>query len=504
MAARTSRPRSATVFYVNDQRCEVGGDAVFMNISDFLRYELGKPGTKVVCAEGDCGACTVLVATSNELAGGAKSPKFAFKSINSCIQPVFSLDGCQVVTVEGLRQNSLHPAQDRLIKEFGSQCGYCTPGFVCAMAALAEDAALKKKPITAKRAKNYLTGNLCRCTGYDPILKAAIAMNDDVLTENFSTLRARYSKADRIRELRTAVAKPLFVQTETRELYLPTTLRQALAWKKANPQGRVVAGATDLGVQVNKGRERYLRLLSLQNIGGQWTIKAGSSAHEIPARVTLAALQDYVAKNEPELDRMLNIFASPQIKNAGTAVGNLVNGSPIADTIPFLMIADAEVVIESLGKRRLVSVADFYRGYKKLDLKPSEIVTAIRLPRANLGRSQRRLTKLYKVSLRKDLDISAVTMAARFDLEDQVIREVRLAFGGVGPTVSRLRAVEKSWRGQRFTAELFNDLATRIHENVAPISDVRGSKEYRLLLCRNLLKKAAHEWSAEFSPGSLP
>lgn len=476
------KTRQSVVFYVNEKRYEVFGQQTLMNLSDFLRYEQSLTGTKVVCAEGDCGACTVLKASVHEL----NRNRFVFKSVNSCILPVLSLDGCQLVTVEGLKKGSqLHPVQKAMVDNFGSQCGFCTPGFVCAMAGLVEDSILQKKPVTEKRTKNYLTGNLCRCTGYDPIVKSAMAVN----LNEVETLQDRYHDAKKITELKALVQKDVEIQFQDLKVFLPTTLKRALEIQKKYPTTKIVAGATDLGVMVNKGRYQYEAVMSLQNIEEMTEIKKTKDFLVVPSRVTLTAFQKHLEKEFPEMDKMLNIFASPQIKNSGTLVGNLVNASPISDTIPFLMIADALIEVQKAGGKRLIPIDDFFLGYKKLDLKSQEIVTSVLIP----IQKGNHLSKLYKVSIRKDLDISAVTMAARLKLKGNKIEEARLTFGGVGPTVARLKTIEKSWVGQNLNSELIRNSAVELKDLISPLSDVRGSKEYRLLLCQNLLKKMADE-----------
>lgn len=476
------KTRQSVVFYVNEKRYEVFGKQTLMNLSDFLRYEHSLTGTKVVCAEGDCGACTVLKASVHDLSRN----RFVFKSVNSCILPVFSLDGCQLVTVEGLKKGSeLHPVQKAMVNNFGSQCGFCTPGFVCAMTGLVEDSVLQKKAITEKRTKNYLTGNLCRCTGYDPIVKSALAVKLDEV----ETLQDRYHDSKKIAELKSVVQNDVEIQIENLKVFLPTTLKRALEIQKKFATIKIVAGATDLGVMVNKGRYQYEAVISLQNIEEMTKITKSKDFLIVPSRVTLTAFQKHLEKEFPEMEKMLNIFASPQIKNTGTLVGNVVNASPISDTIPFLMMIDALIEVRKAGGKRLIPIDEFFLGYKKLALKPQEIVTAIHIPILKGNH----LSKLYKVSVRKDLDISAVTMAARLKLKGSKVEEARLTFGGVGPTVARLKTIEKSWVGKDFDPEMIRQSSDELKDLISPLSDVRGSKEYRLLLCQNLLKKMADE-----------
>lgn len=480
------KTRQSVIFYINEKRYEVFGKQTLMNLSDFLRYEQSLTGTKVVCAEGDCGACTVLKASVHELSRN----RFVFKSVNSCIMPVLSLDGCQLVTVEGLKKGSqLHPVQKSMVDNFGSQCGFCTPGFVCAMAGLVEDSVLQKKEITEKRTKNYLTGNLCRCTGYDPIVKSAMAID----LNQVETLQDRYHNSKKMAELKSVVQKDVEIQVEGLKIFLPTTLKRALEIQKKYPNTKIVAGATDLGVMVNKGRYQYEEVMSLQNIEEMTEIKKVKDSLIVPSRVTLTQFQKFLEKEFPEMDRMLNIFASPQIKNSGTLVGNLVNASPISDTIPFLIVSDAKIEVQKVSGKRLIEIDEFFLGYKKLAFKPQEIVTAIHIPIPK----GKQLSKLYKVSVRKDLDISAVTMAARLKLKGAKIEEARLAFGGVGPTVARLKTIEQSWEGRELSAAMIRRASEELSKLITPLSDVRGSKEYRLLLCQNLLKKFADELESQ-------
>jgi xanthine dehydrogenase small subunit len=481
------KSRAEITFYLNGQKQVVRGEQTLFTVSDFLRYEKSLTGTKVVCAEGDCGACTALLASAQS------EDSTRFKAINTCIFPVLGLDGGHLITIEGIADGErLHPIQESMIKCHGSQCGFCTPGFVCAMTAMTEDFLTKKKSsssadLTAKKVKNSLTGNLCRCTGYQPIIEAAL---DTDLTK-ITPLRERYTSRAQSAELKKVIKIPAAIEWANGKVHLPTTVKQATALKAANKNLKIVAGATDLGVQVNKGRLRYTEIMSLQNIAELWEIKESKSKVSVGARVSLAQLQSFIAAKDPELDRILNLFASPQIKNTGTLIGNVVNGSPIGDMIPYLLATDSEVVAASKNGIRRIPISKFYVGYKQLALKPTEIVVAIEIPRRN----KRDILRLFKVSLRKDLDISAVTFALRVrkSMKSGTVETARIVFGGVGPTVKRLDHFEKKWFGKPFERALLSRLSKEIQYHVHPISDVRGSKEYRLKLCQNLVVRAAHE-----------
>ena len=449
---------------INGVRQKIQGIDAFRTLSDFLRYEQGATGTKVVCAEGDCGACTVLTKNSSEE---------NFKSINSCIAFMWQLDGQEVVSVEGLKKNDqLHPAQTAMIQCQGTQCGYCTPGFICSMAQLAQDSKFENLPIDSKRAKNYLTGNLCRCTGYDSIIEASTKMD-----------------LSRLPDLRSGVEfKPSSVELEfdRQKIYLPNTLAEARTYLREVP--KIVSGATDLGVLHNKGRWSPQVMMSLKNIPELSSIVKTKTEITIGATATLEQCSRELEADFPEFSRLLRIFASPQIKNSATLVGNMMNASPIADSIPFLKSADARIHLLSPTSERVVDINEFFlEGYKKMALLPQEIVTHISLPLSGLS------FKLYKVSKRKDLDISAVTLAIGYARAGDQFTHFQLSLGGVAASVLRLKPIESQMLFRALTEKDFVHLFNEIDPLITPQSDVRGSSDYRRLLVRNLLLKFFHE-----------
>lgn len=449
---------------INGVRQKIQGIDAFRTLSDFLRYEQGATGTKVVCAEGDCGACTVLTKNSND---------DSFKSINSCIAFMWQLDGQEVVTVEGLKKNDqLHPAQTAMIQCQGTQCGYCTPGFICSMAQLAQDSKLENLPIDSKRAKNYLTGNLCRCTGYDSIIEASTKMDLSLLPDLRSGMEFKPSSVE--------------LEFDRQKIYLPNNLAEARTYLREVP--RIVSGATDLGVLHNKGRWSPQVMMSLKNIPELSRIVKTKTEITIGATATLEQCSQQLEADFPEFSRLLRIFASPQIKNSATLVGNMMNASPIADSIPFLKSADARIHLLSPTAERVVDINEFFlEGYKKMALLPQEIVTHISLPLSGLS------FILYKVSKRKDLDISAVTLAIGYARAGDQFTHFQLSLGGVAASVLRLKALESQMLNKILTEKDFVHLFNEIDPLITPQSDVRGSSDYRRLLVRNLLLKFFHE-----------
>ncbi|HXH31249.1 MAG TPA: FAD binding domain-containing protein [Bacteriovoracaceae bacterium] len=453
-----------------------------MTVADYLRYVKSLTGTKVVCAEGDCGACTILVSRTID---GELTP---YQSINSCISFMYLLDRCHLITVEGLKKDDeFHPVQLAMVECGGAQCGYCTPGFICALASLTEDAIKQSFALEEKRVKNYLTGNLCRCTGYDSIIKAGCSVDLNQVT----ALDKMYDDAEIERVLKTFDG-PVRIKFEDKETYLPATVEDAVKTKKESTTIRVSSGATDLGVLSNKNKIKLLEVLALTNIGSLYSITEDDEYLTVGARASLASVEKATSKLFPAFSNYLHVFASPQIKNSGTLIGNVINASPIADTVPFLRVAQAELVLRNSTRERTVNINAFFKGgYKEIDLQADELVTHIKIPKTELK------FKLYKVSARRDLDISTVTFAAAYELDGQTLSAFSLALGGVGPTVLRMSSIEKLATGQIFDQKNFKDYAQKVNQMITPLSDVRGSADFRHLLCHNLLLKFCDEVMAE-------
>ncbi|MHB0970303.1 MAG: xanthine dehydrogenase small subunit [Thermoanaerobaculia bacterium] len=454
---------------VNGTEHHVGGPDVFLPLADFLRGSARATGTKVVCAEGDCGACTVLV-------GRPGGDGMDYRPLNACILFLYQLDGTHVITVEGLGYSKhLSPVQESMVDNYGSQCGYCTPGFVVAMTALAES----PEELTPDAVRDGLTGNLCRCTGYDPIIKAAIALRDRERSP-LSKLYPPVAIAHRLRE----TADDVMIIAGGRAVYIPVTIADALRFKAANPNAVVVQGGTDINVQWNKRGIRPSAILSLSRVPGLDDIVVDDGNMLVGGRVRLSDLQARIPEVAPELHAMLGIFGSPQIRNAGTLAGNIANASPIADTLPFLFVTGASVELSSTRETRTVPVNDLYRGYKQLDMAGDELITRITIPLP----APRETLRLYKVSKRRDLDISTFTAAIRMTLNGRM-NGVRIAYGGVAPVVLRLPKTESLLEGKEPTEELFRDAGTVARSEISPITDVRGSAQYRSLLGANILMK---------------
>lgn len=475
--------RDHVLLYVNGRPLRVGGVDAFLSLSDFLRRRLGLTGTKVVCAEGDCGSCAALI-------GRVEADKLRYTSVTSCIQLVLQLDGAHVVTIEGLRPDTrrLNPVQQAIVDCQGTQCGFCTPGFVVSLCDLMQDGA-RVDPEAVRRA---LVGNLCRCTGYDSLVRAALAVEPGSL----QPIHALYPPERIVQQLAAAAGEEVLIEIGSKRFYKPATVERAAQFRADNPGCVVIAGATDIGVVYNKRTRSIDVALSLAAIPELRAISCDGDALYVGAGATLSTLERSALAHLPELGRFLAFFGSPLIKNAGTLGGNLVTASPIGDTIPALLALEAEADLAGPTARRRVAIEQFYTGYRQTSLAPGELLTAVRIPLPRPGE----MFKLYKVSRRKDLDISSFSAAIRLRRRpDGTVDDVRIFYGGVGPMVLRMHRAEAEIRGHLPTLERFHQAARAAREEVTPITDVRGSEAYRRTLAHNVLLKFWHE---RFAPNS--
>ncbi len=464
--------RDYALIYINGVRQEIRGEQARLSLSDFLRRRMGLIGTKIVCSEGDCGACSVLIGRPTEQG-------LRYQAVDSCIQFLFQLDCTHVVTIEGLNKaGGLTAIQQTMIDCHGSQCGFCTPGFVMTMTGMSENGCAAQ----AESLKYGLTGNLCRCTGYTAIIEAGLAAGgkeQQRLSEAFppTPLLADFA-AHENDEL-------LLTDSASKSVACPDSLPAALSYLKDHPQATIVSGATDIGVRVNKGLQLPEKLLDLNRLTELTNIELVDGRLVIGARASWTAVEAAYQDLVPAFHRVLNLFGSPQIRNVGTIGGNLINASPIADSLPFLHVMDAELELSSQTGKRTVNINSFYQGYKKFDLRPGELLTKISVPLPE----QSDLLGLYKVSRRRDLDISSFTAAVKLRLDGNTIAQAAVAFGAVGPIVLRNRQTESFLIGREFNEATMREAGDRAVAEVTPISDVRGSADYRWQLTRNVLVK---------------
>ncbi|WP_028475195.1 xanthine dehydrogenase small subunit [Nevskia ramosa] len=448
-------------------------------VLEYLREQAGRTGTKEGCAEGDCGACTVVLGELNSSGG------IDYRAVNSCIRFLATIDGKELVTVESLQQGTtLHPVQQAMVDCHGSQCGFCTPGFVMSLFALYQQQAQHQNRDRAELARtevvDTLSGNLCRCTGYRPIIDAGCRM------------RAYPTPARWSREDAQASSRVMTLASLQRETALtlpgfqaPRTLVAFAAAYKAAPDSLILAGGTDIGLWVTKHLRDLPPMLYVGEVAELQAIKLSDDSIEIGAAVSLTDAWAAIVKQIPQLAELAQRFASPPVRNSGTLCGNLANGSPIGDAMPALIVLGADIELRCGDVVRRLPLERFYLGYQKKDLQPGEFLTSVRIPKSASGL----IFESYKLSKRIDQDISAVCAAFAITLDGDVISSARIAFGGMAATPARAPATEAALIGQPFTAATIATAAAKLAEDYKPLSDMRASSSYRLQTAMNLLKR---------------
>ncbi|MDH4059448.1 MAG: xanthine dehydrogenase small subunit [Aquincola sp.] len=458
---------------------EVRGADTTRTLLDWLREDARDCGTKEGCAEGDCGACTVLV-------GDRQGAGVRWKNVNACIQLLPMLDGKAVLTVEGLKPAAqacgaaLHPAQQAMIDCHGSQCGFCTPGFVMSMVHVYErDRAAPKAP-SRQQVADDLAGNLCRCTGYRPILDAAQRM--------FELPAVVLPDAAIAQALDTLAVDPPLAYTDARgaRCLVPRSADALAALYDAHPHARLLAGCTDIGLWVNKQHKALPLLIATTGIAELSRIEARADGTlVIGAAASLEAAWSALAARHPELAEMWLRFASPPVRHAGTMGGNVANGSPIGDGAPVLIALDASVVVQRGSRRRRVRLDAFYLDYMKNALEPGEFVREIEVPLPAHTH-----LRTYKLSKRFDSDISGLAAGLSLTLDAAgIVRDARLAFGGMAAIVKRAAHAEAALRGQPWTEAAADAAASALARDFTPITDLRASASYRQRAAANLLRR---------------
>ncbi len=461
-------------FLVNEEPFTLEGVCPHGSVLDFLREHLRQTGTKEGCASGDCGACTVVL---GEVLDGAMQ----YRSINACITPVATLHGKQLITVEHLKyEERLHPTQQAMVDCHGSQCGFCTPGFVMSMFAYRKNHAEPERESIIEA----LGGNLCRCTGYRPIMDAAVQMYEPSLEDQFSAGEtATAATLSDIIDAQPTVA--LKDSVSDKQFYSPDSVEQLAALMLEHPQARLLAGGTDLCLEFTQFLREMEILIYTGRVAQMLEIKESDDTIEIGAAVTYSDCHDILVSQFPDLGELLERLGSLQIRNQGTLGGNIGNASPIGDMPPVLIALGASLVLRVGDSTRVLSVEDYYLSYKKTAQQESEFIQSIIVPKPQPGFEFR----AYKISKRLEDDISATCAAISIFVDQNIVRDVRIAFGGMAEIPARAFHCEQSLLGQPWSEASIEQAMEALNKDFTPISDFRASAEYRLQVSQGLLKR---------------
>ena len=462
-------------FILNDGDVEITEIGATTTLLDYLRLTRRLRGSKEGCAEGDCGACTVLV-------GRIRGGELAYETVNACICFIGMLHGTHVVTIEHLSpaNGPLHPVQQTMVDLHGSQCGFCTPGIVMSLYGLW----MRNPRPTVPQIEIALQGNLCRCTGYAPIVKAGLAMSSygDVAADPL--VAHREAMLARIRGLQDG--QTVDIGAGRNRIIVPATVDELARIYAETPTGTLVSGATDVGLWVTKFMRDIGPMIYIGHLDELHAIREAEGELVLGAAVTYSEATGAIERHFPQLGELWMRIGGGQVRNAGTIGANIANGSPIGDTPPPFIALGAHIILRKGNERREVRLRDFFIAYGKQDRQPGEFVEQVRIPYLPAGEK----LACYKVTKRKDEDISALCGAFRvFVNDDGNVGMIRIAFGGMAATPKRAVAVEEALIGRPWTTATIEAAIPAFATDYQPLTDMRASAEYRLLAAQNLLRR---------------
>ncbi len=473
-------------FVFGGEVVELSGIDPNMTVLNWLRTKAARPGTKEGCAEGDCGACTVVL-------GELDGDHLSYRAVNACILFMPVLDGKQLIVVEDLRRadGSLHAVQQAMVDHHGSQCGFCTPGFVMSIFAMYRS---EPKPDKA-RVNDVIAGNLCRCTGYRPIVDAALASYDGGRSDQFSR-RERQT----VKQLKSiARTETLALEGAGRRYFAPASEDALADLVKAHPDACILAGGTDVGLWVTKLHQDLDTLIYVGGVSGMSDVREGARHLEIGAAATYTQALAAVAGLYPDFGELFRRLGSVPIRNSGTIGGNIANGSPIGDTMPGLIALDATLVLRRGKRTRTLPLDQFYPGYRQTALRPGEYLSAIRVPLPRRGRH----FHTYKISKRFDQDISAVCGAYCLDIAGGQVTKARVAYGGMAATPARAPHCEAALTGRAWTEDAIPGAKRALARDFSPMDDMRATARYRMAVAQNLLHRLYLDIEAGGAPTAL-
>ena len=442
-------------------------------ILNYIRLKLKKTGTKEGCAEGGCGACTVVI-------GELKKNNIVYRAINSCIAFTTSLEGKQLLVVEDLtlKNGFLHPVQSAMVNHHGSQCGFCTPGFVMSLFAMYKNNSSYDKKII----EESISGNLCRCTGYRPIIDAAKSLNNNKPDQFKINIKKTIVLLKKIRP------QSISINNNNYYYFAPRTVKELKNIIKKNSNLNFFSGGTDMSLIVTKQKKNLGNIIYLNSIDELNYIKEGKKFIEVGATTSLRQFELFIKKYYLDFNTILKRYGSVQIRNVATMAGNIATASPIGDLLPLLLSLDVCIVVESFNKKKLLPLKDFFISYRKTKLKKGEFISSIRIPIF-----KKNIFKAYKISKRIDDDISSVCASFNLEIVNKKIKNIKIAYGGMAPIPKRAIHCEKILLNTDLSEEIILKAQMGLEKDFQPIDDMRASKNYRMEIAKNLLMKCFAE-----------
>ena len=467
---------SVVKFIHNNKIMEIQDVDPNKTLLNYIREKLNKTGTKEGCAEGGCGACTIVL-------GYLKNNKIFYKSVNACIVFLPTIHGKQLILVEDLvgKDGSLHPVQKSMVNFHGSQCGFCTPGFVMYLFSMYKNFPSFNKKII----KNSIAGNLCRCTGYQPIINAAKSLNNKNKVDQFYQ-----TKNETIKLLKIINKKnnSLTINRIDKKYFAPQTINELKILLKKYPKSKILSGGTDLSLIVTKERKTINSIIYINSIKELNYIKKNKKYIEIGATTPLIEFESEIIKHYPDFKDILERYGSVQIRNVATIAGNIATASPIGDTLPLLLALNAKIVISNSKNDKILYLKDFFINYRKTKLKNGQFIKLIKIPLL-----QNNIFKAYKISKRIDDDISAVCGSFNLHIKNNIIVSISIAYGGMAAIPKKALQCEKSLLNKDLSEKNINIAQKFLEKDFSPIDDMRASSQYRMKIAKNLLFKCFQE-----------
>tara|TARA_B100001105_G_scaffold198540_1_gene162324 strand:+ start:355 stop:1791 length:1437 start_codon:yes stop_codon:yes gene_type:complete len=456
-------------FIYRNKIVEINNSDPNETILNYIRTKLKKTGTKEGCAEGGCGACTVVL-------GELKKNNINYKAINSCIAFVPSLEGKQLILVEDLiSKDELHPVQKAMVNYHGSQCGFCTPGFVMSLFAMYKSYSFYNENII----KDSIQGNLCRCTGYKPIIDAAKSLNKKNKSDHFSR-----DKKIIITLLKKIKQRSITIYSNNKKYFAPKTVYELKKILKQHPNSKLLSGGTDVSLIVTKERKDLDSLIYINSIDELNYIKKNNNYIEVGATTPLINFESIIKRYFPDFAQILKRYGSVQIRNVCTIAGNIATASPIGDTLPLLLSLDSQIIIKDKSKTKILPLNGFFINYRKTKLKKGQFIHSIRIPLL-----PKNIFKAYKISKRIDDDISSICASFNIELKNNKIKKIKIAYGGMANIPQRAISCEKILLNSSMSDNIISKAKKSLEKDFKPITDARASKKYRMEVAKNLLEK---------------